>query len=226
MKRIERPKSISGEVIGQIRQSIVSGDLRLGEELSERQLAERLGVSKTPVREALAQLKLEGLVRASPHKGVTVFTLSAVEVREMCELRQTLESAALRLAMQRNPQALLAAMDDTIGAMRRAQQDQDGKSYLAADTLFHLHFLEHCGNAYLAETYRMHLGKIAALRTHLAQKPQHTEMSFQEHQLMHRLLSGGKVGEGLDVLDRHIDRTKTTYSNTIEDIAAADRASA
>jgi DNA-binding GntR family transcriptional regulator len=225
MKPIERPKSLSGEVAGQIRKSIIGGDLKLGEELSERQLAERLGVSKTPVREALAQLKLEGLVRSSPHKGVTVFTLSAVEVREMCELRQTLESAALRFAMQRNPQALVAAMADTIEAMRRAQQQKDRKSYLAADTLFHLQFFEHCGNAYLAETYRIHLGKIAALRTHLAQKPQHTEMSYQEHQLMHDLLSADKVAEGLAVLDRHIDRTKTTYSNTIEDIAAADRAS-
>jgi DNA-binding GntR family transcriptional regulator len=225
MKRIERPKSITVEVAGQIRQSIVSGDLKLGEELSERQLAERLGVSKTPVREALAQLKLEGLVRASPHKGVTVFTLSAVEVREICELRQTLESAALRLAMLRNPEALLAAMAETIQAMRTAQGARDAKSYLAADTLFHLHFLEHCGNAYLVETYRMHLGKIAALRTHLAQKPQHMEMSYEEHQRMHRLLSEGRIAEGLDVLDRHIDRTKTTYSNTIDDIAAADRVS-
>ena len=55
MKPIERPQSMSGEVASRIREAIISGDLGLGEEVSERQLAERLGVSKTPVREALAQ---------------------------------------------------------------------------------------------------------------------------------------------------------------------------
>ena len=224
MRPIDRPKSIAEEVLVRLREAIVGGDLGLGEELSERQLALRLGVSKTPVREALAQLRLEGLVRTSPPKGVTVFTLSAREVREICELRQTLETAAMRLAMLRYPADLLAALGTTVAAMRAALADADLKGYLAADTLFHLRFFEFCGNVYLLETYQMHLGKIAALRTHLAQKPQHTEMSFDEHLTMQDLLAGGRIEEAAAVLDAHIDRTKRTYSSTIEDIAAADRA--
>lgn len=224
MRPIDRPKSIAEEVLDRLREAIVSGDLGLGEELSERQLAIRLGVSKTPVREALAQLRLEGLVKASPPKGVTVFTLSATEVREICELRQTLETAAMRLAMARRADALLETLGATIGTMREALAAGDLKAYLAADTRFHLHFFEFCGNTYLLETYQMHLGKIAALRTHLAQKPQHTEMSFDEHLTMQALLAGGRVDEAVQVLDAHIDRTKRTYSSTIEDIAAADRA--
>ena len=226
MKPIERPRSITGEVAGRLRQAIISGDLALGEDLSERQLAEKLGVSKTPVREALAQLRLEGLVRASPPRGVTVFTLSAEEIREMCELRQALEVAAMRLAMERNPKSLVAALEEVLKQMTAALARGDLKAYLAADTLFHLRFLENCGNRHLLETYRMHIGKIAALRTHLAQKPQHTSMSFQEHKQMVEKLSAGDVAGSLAVLDRHIDRTKTTYSNTIEDIAAADRMTA
>lgn len=210
--------------MGQIRSAIISGDLKLGEELSERQLAESLGVSKTPVREALAQLRLEGLVRGSPHRGVSVFTLSATEVREMCELRQTFEAAALKFAMERNPSALLAALDDSLGRMERALRVQDLKSYLAEDTLFHSRFFEFCGNSYLLETYQMHVGKIAALRTHLAQRPQHTDKSFQEHREICRVLEAGDLAASLDILDRHIDRTKRSYSSTIEDIAAADRA--
>lgn len=226
MKPIKRPGSITGEVAGRLRQAIISGDLALGEDLSERQLAEKLGVSKTPVREALAQLRLEGLVRASPPRGVTVFTLSAEEIREMCELRQALEVAAMRLAMERNPKSLVAALEEVLKQMTAALARGDLKAYLAADTLFHLRFIENCGNRHLLETYRMHIGKIAALRTHLAQKPQHTSMSFQEHKQMVEKLSAGDVAGSLAVLDRHIDRTKTTYSNTIEDIAAADRMAA
>jgi DNA-binding GntR family transcriptional regulator len=224
MRPIDRPKSIGEEVLDRLREAIVSGDLGLGEELSERQLALRLGVSKTPVREALAQLRLEGLVRASPPKGLAVFTLSATEVREICELRQTLETAAMRHAMRRNPEETIAAIDATIATMRAALAAGDIKGYLAADTLFHLRFFQFCGNAYLLETYQMHLGKVAALRTHLAQKPQHTEMSFEEHLTMRELLSRDRIEEAAAVLDAHIDRTKKSYSSTIEDIAAADRA--
>ena len=89
-----------------MRESIVSGDLELGSALSERALAEKLGVSKTPVREALAQLRVEGLVRIYPQRGAYVFTLSAREVIEICEFRQTLEAAALRLAVERHPKDL------------------------------------------------------------------------------------------------------------------------
>ena len=224
MKPIQRPQSITGEVAGRIRQAIISGDLALGEDLSERTLAERLSVSKTPVREALAQLRLEGLVRASPPRGVTVFTLSAEEIREMCELRQALEVAALRLAMERNPERLVASLAEVVEQMTTALAGGDIKAYLAADTLFHLRFLEHCGNNHLLETYKMHVGKIAALRTHLATKPQHTDMSFREHRLMVEKLAAGDVIGSLAILDQHIDRTKKTYSSSIQDIAAADRA--
>ena len=226
MKPIERPRSITGEVAGRIREAIISGDLALDEDLSERQLAEKLGVSKTPVREALAQLRLEGLVRASPPRGVSVFTLSAEEIREMCEMRQALEVAAMRLAMERNPESLIAALGEVIDRMTAALANGDVKAYLAADTLFHLRFLENCGNSHLLETYKMHVGKIAALRTHLAQKPQHTDMSYREHRLMLEKLAAGDVAGSLAILDQHIDRTKKTYSSTIEDVAAADRTGA
>ena len=80
MRPIERPRSLTGTVLAQLRESIVSGDLELGAALSERVLAEKLGVSKTPVREALAQLRVEGLVRIYPQRGAYVFTLSARRV--------------------------------------------------------------------------------------------------------------------------------------------------
>src|SRR5690606_32899272 len=96
---IERPESLTESVIKRLRAAIVSGDFALGQPLSERQLAELLEVSKTPVREALAQLRLEGLVRIQPQRGALVFTLSQREVVEICELRQALEASALRRAM-------------------------------------------------------------------------------------------------------------------------------
>ena len=97
------------------------------------------------------------------------------------------------------------------------------KAYLDEDTRFHLCFFKHCGNSLMAQNYGMFVGKIAALRTHLAHKPQHTELSFREHEEMLDAVSRGDSAAALAVLDVHIARTKETYSAGVTDIAAADK---
>jgi DNA-binding GntR family transcriptional regulator len=226
MKPIERPRSLTETVLARLRESIVSGDLELGSALSERVLALKLGVSKTPVREALAQLRLEGLVRIFPQRGAYVFTLSAREVVEICEFRRTLEVAALRFAAERRPQELIADLKAVVADMEQARAAKDTKAYLRADTRFHQAFFRHCGNGYLVDTYELHVGKIAALRTHLAGKPLHTEMSYAEHVRITELVAHGRLAEALGVLDDHIGRTRSTYSAEIEDIAVADKQAA
>jgi DNA-binding GntR family transcriptional regulator len=225
MRPITRPKSLSAAVLDRLRQSIVQGDLALGQPLSERQLAENFGVSKTPVREALAQLRLEGLVRIVPQRGAFVFTLSAREVMNMCELRLTLEAAALRLAFERDRDGLLQGLTGTVLEMEKARAAHDPRAYLNADTVFHEIFFRTCGNPLLADTYAIYVGKIAAVRTHLAVKPLHTERSFEEHQDILSSLKDGNLLKTLKILDRHIGRTKTTYAEHVEDIAAADNRS-
>src|SRR4029078_266097 len=91
---IQRPDSLTEIALQQVRAAIIEGTLPLGSPISEAQLAAALGISKTPVREALAQLRMEGLVTIVPQSGTYVFTLSATEVVEICELRQTLDTRA------------------------------------------------------------------------------------------------------------------------------------
>lgn len=224
MPPIERPQSLSETVLSHLRQAIVQGDIELGQPLFERQLAVELGVSKTPVREALAELRREGLVRIVPQKGAFVFTLSAQEVSELCELRVTLESAALRLAMERNGSAFARDMDTVVRRMGAARAKGDERAYLKEDTVFHALFFDHCGNQYMRRAYDMVVGKIAALRTHLATKPLHTKKSFKEHQAMLSAVQHQDIERTLSILDVHIGRTRKTYATEIEDIAAADRA--
>jgi DNA-binding GntR family transcriptional regulator len=223
VKPIERPESLTESTVKRLREAIVSGSLELGQPLSERQLAELLEVSKTPVREALAQLRLEGLVRILPQRGAFVFTLSQQEVVEICELRQALESFALRAAIARNPQRFADALGAVVDRMRKARARRDVQAYLSEDTRFHQCFFDHCGNSLMAKNYGMFVGKIAALRTHLAHKPQHTELSFREHEEMLGAVSRGDSAAALGVLDVHIARTKESYSAGVTDIAAADK---
>lgn len=220
---IERPRSLTQSALVQIRDAIVEGDLALGQPLSERGLSEMLNISKTPVREALAQLRLEGLVRSYPQRGACVFSLSAEEVVEMCELRWALESASLRLAIERGGQAFRSALASIVEAMRAAKAVGDGKAYLRYDTAFHSCFCEYSRNGLMARTYALFAGKVAAVRTHLSHKPHHTELSFTEHRSMLEAIERGDEPGALAILDVHIARTRTTYAASIQDIAAADR---
>jgi DNA-binding GntR family transcriptional regulator len=219
MRPIERPPSLVDAVASQLRELIVSGELALGQQLSERNLAAAFNVSKTPVREALAQLKTEGLVKIAAQRGATVFTLSGQEVADICEWRQTLESAALRMAFERDLDRLIAGLGKVVDEMTKAREKSDTKGYLAQDTAYHNVFFQCCGNRLFVDTYDLMQAKIAALRTHLSVKPRHTEQSYAEHQEILDALKRKSIEVALACLARHIDRTRQTYSLSIADIS-------
>jgi DNA-binding GntR family transcriptional regulator len=224
MSPIIRPRSLGETVLTRLRDDIVHGELELGELLSERVLAEKLGVSKTPVRESLVRLEMEGLVRIVPQRGAFVFTMSSDEVAKFSEFRLMLEASALRFAADREPEELAADLADIVERMTRARNRKDLRGYLDADTAFHEAIFAHCQNSYLRNAYALHVGKIAALRTHLASKPLHTEKSYAEHKEIAQLLAEGALQEALAVLDIHVERYRLTYASGVDDIAAADRA--
>ena len=212
MQPINRAASLKESVVQSLRRSIVTGELALGQALSERTLAEKLNVSKTPVREALAQLRVECLVHAIPQRGAYVFTPNRIEVVEMCELRQALESAALRMAIERHPDEAEHELAAIVKRMEAALGDEDRTAYLIEDTLFHQALFASCGNSLLVQTYEMHVGKISALRTHLAQRPGHTALSFAEHKGILQAVRQRDVTHALATLDTHIGRTRWSYS--------------
>lgn len=218
----QRPKSLTESVLEHLREQIVSGKLELGAAISERQLAESLNVSKTPVREALAQLRNEGLVDVVPQKGAYVFSLSAREVIEICEFRIALETAALKTVLERNPGPFVKDVEKTVTAMDEALAAGDVTTYLGLDTEFHAAAFRHCENHYMSESYNRYAGKIAALRTHLAAKPMHTKLSFGEHVELLEAFRRRDMPDVENILLKHIGRTKHTYSESIEDIAKAD----
>ncbi|SMX47817.1 GntR family transcriptional regulator [Maliponia aquimaris] len=222
MAQINRPKSLTETVLEHLREQIVSGAYELGAALSERQLAEELNVSKTPVRESLVQLKTEGLVTILPQRGAFVFTLSAREVIEICEFRIAIEMAALHLAIKRDRAALVADITGVVDRMGKARAKGDAKEYLRLDSAFHAAFFSHCGNHYLKDSYDRYVGKIAALRTHLSVKPMHTKLSFEEHKALRDVLADGSDAQIAAILEAHIGRTRESYAETVEDIAAAD----
>jgi DNA-binding GntR family transcriptional regulator len=215
IKQISRPKSLTEIAVEYIREAIAKGDLGLGHPVSESILASSLGISKTPVREALAQLKIEGLVKIFPQKGTFVFTMNEQEVIEICEFRYTLESAALELATKRNRQAFLKELKEIETRMSIARREKREDQYLDLDADFHLLFFKYCDNQFMDEAYRMIVARVAAIRTHLAAVPRHTEKSYNEHKNMTKCIEENRLDDALKTLDEHISRTKESAARHI-----------
>lgn len=210
---LERPKSLRELALEHLRNSIIDGSLKMGQVLSERKISEELGVSKSPVREALAQLRDEGLVSIEPQKGARVFSLSEPEVAQICDFRQAIETAAFELALQRDPKGLADEMQRVVKDMERERSRGNEKGYLSLDTAFHHLIFEHAGNDYLTASYTRYIGKIAALRTHLAKLPQHTDLSFDEHRKIAAAVREGDMAKIKSLLMEHIDRTRQAYKS-------------
>lgn len=167
MQPITPPKSLTEVTADRIRDAIVSGELPLGSKLSEQRLADTLGVSRSPVRDALATLQSEGLVNVSPKRGSFVFTPDLREVDEICEHRAVLECAALRMGIDRNHTMLIEHQQRAISAMQIAIQTEDAKAYTGGDMLFHRAIVESSGNRSIIRAYHHTISPIKALRTHL-----------------------------------------------------------
>lgn len=223
VKEIERPQSLSELATVRLREAIVNGEFGLGEALSEAALATKFKISKTPVRHALAQMRVEGLVEVYPQSGTFVFTVSAGDLMQLCEHRLVLEKAALILAFERNYDALCRQLRATTKSMDRARNRPDVRRYLTLDTEFHRVILKLADNQYLLESYNLIEAKTAAIRTHLAGRPFQSEQSFAEHEQIVTLLESGELDAAIRVLEYHIERYSRCYDPDTDDIAARER---
>lgn len=222
LRVLQRPKSLTALAVDEIRARIVRGELGLGAPLSENALALELGVSKTPIREALLQLKMEGLVSIQPQRGSFVFDMSVDEIRQLGELRETLEVTALRRAVARNRTALVADLAAVAEGMAKAVADVDAGSYRVLDAEYHRALFEHSGNRYLADCYAGLAFRIQALRARLCSDPALNAVSLADHRRLRDLIAAGDDQAAEALLVAHMTRTIGDYFESMGAAAAAD----
>lgn len=137
------------EVVAVLRDRVYSGVYRPGTRLLQDQLATELGISRTPLREALRMLEQEGLVRMQPGKGVRVVSGDVPALLAAYEVRRVMDGLAARLAAQHADPSGLKALEDTIDAQQKALSPWTPESYTAANVEFHAQIMVASSNEFV-----------------------------------------------------------------------------
>lgn len=209
--RVERPKTLTELAIARIREAIVDGRYRFGEQLSEASLATGLGISKTPVREALLRLQGEGLVQVHPQRGSFVFSLDETGVRDVCRFREIIECAALGEAMQSDGSGLRKRLERNIEQMARAHETHDLAALPRLDQAFHEAIVSACRNPYLQGSYSLVAHKIRALRSRLPEENERVGHCQANHERIVEAVRSADVKRSQTLLAEHIRDTLQSY---------------
>jgi len=200
---IERPRSLTEIVVEQIRDLIVSGKLKLGDQLSESTLANQLGVSRTPVREAFLRLESERLVEVRPQRGTFVFEFDAGKLRELCELREVLETGAFRIGLSHERARYIDRLAGEVAAAKNVGP-LDPAEYQPFDTAFHEAIVSGSGNAELIEAYSRISGRIRTIRFRLSGGRSQIEGSQRDHAEIVALTVAGRDEAAMRCLAAHV----------------------
>jgi len=202
---------LTEHVVQRLRHAIMDGELPMGAALSESKLAAALGISRSPVRDALAALARQGLIVVEPQRASFVFLPTQQDIRSLCEFRCMLEVQAMRLAVERQYAQTLAQLHAVAQDVTRAIRARDNLRRARADSAFHAVAIANSGNPYLHHAWQLVAGKVGALRANLAQ-PAMQAQSNAEHLDIVAKLKARDIDGALDALQTHILKMSDRYS--------------
>src|SRR4030043_131554 len=157
---IKNTKSIRQKIYDHLREQLLSGEIPPHQHLVETKIAKEIGTSRTPVREALHNLELEGLIESIPRVGYVVKSVKEAEVEEICEIRKAIEEVATRWAIEKAPQRLVEELRKNISISEEKAIHGDPKSFIDLDAQFHEIITKMSGSKRLQELAQ-------ALRRHM-----------------------------------------------------------
>jgi DNA-binding GntR family transcriptional regulator len=190
-----------------VREMVLGGELEPGSVLNQAILARQIGVSTTPLREALRRLAQQGLVELGAHRDARVAPLDAAEARDLVELRQDLDPLAAGLAAQRRTAADLAEMADSLARLESLAPDPS-PAQLASHRRFHAALYRASHNALLVETLDGLWDTADRYRRHglqVERSPEERALKAREHTLLFEAIVEGDGDTAADVMRTHIE---------------------
>ena len=199
---------LAHRVYEELRRAIVASEFDAGEPLTEHGLCARFGVSRTPVREALARLERDLLVRVVPKKGAFVRTLSHDEIRQLYEIREALEALAVRLAAPRLSGEELAGFETRFRALRSQGTRLAYPDVRTLGEEFHRHLVKVADNPRLAELLEQIRERIQSVWTLSMVAPRRLQALVREHLALLEALRRGDARRAERLMVEHVRRVR------------------
>lgn len=207
-------------VFNTLRQAILKGELEPGERLMEIQLAERLGVSRTPIREAIRKLELEGLVLMIPRKGAEVANISETSLREVLEVRRSLEELAIELACHRISEETLTELEQAEEAFAEAIRKGEAMDIAESDERYHDVIYQATENSRLVQILNNLREQMYRYRLEYIKDEDKRQILIVEHERILHALKSHNIQEAKSAVREHIDNQQLTVSKNIKERTA------
>lgn len=202
-------------VFNTLRQAILRGELKPGERLMEIQLANKLGVSRTPIREALRKLELEGLVNMVPRKGAEVADITEKSLRDVLEVRKALEELSVQLACEKITEEEIEELKRVAERFKDTLDDQDVTKIAEADVAFHDVIYTATDNQKLILLLNNLREQMYRYRVEYLKKEEAYPQFIAEHEELIDNISKRNKEEATRIMCEHIDNQVATVINVI-----------
>lgn len=202
-------------VFNTLRQAILRGELKPGERLMEIQLANKLGVSRTPIREALRKLELEGLVNMVPRKGAAVADITEKSLRDVLEVRKALEELSVQLACEKITEEEIEELKRVAERFKDTLDDQDVTKIAEADVAFHDVIYTATDNQKLILLLNNLREQMYRYRVEYLKKEEAYPQLIAEHEELIDNISKRNKEEATRIMCEHIDNQVATVINVI-----------
>jgi len=208
--------SLSRQAYSALRSAILNRELVPGSKVSVRPISEALGLSPTPIKEALLALEREGLVTAITNRGYYVPTFGAIDVPEIYELREALESLSARLAVRRGDPALAVKLNALLKEQRSCARHEDLEHYGDLDLEFHRALWEASGNRRLVQAAETLAGQLRLLISTSAMVPGRLDSSLAEHGEIIDSIKEGSEARAARAMSKHVQRAGEALAAHLE----------
>lgn len=188
-----------------IRKAILNGELEPGERLMETQLGEKLGVSRTPIREAIRKLELEGLVVMVPRKGAQVAQFTIKDIEDVLQVRASLEALAAKLACRHMDERSFLKLQLIITEYEYAAKEDDIEVMIQKDIEFHDTIALASQNDKLIQLYNNMREQVQRYRIAYLKNTEQSNAVIAEHNEILKALKGGEEEIAADLATKHIE---------------------
>ena len=195
-------------VFNTLRQAILTGELKPGERLMELHLADRLGVSRTPVREAIRRLELEGLVTMIPRRGAEVARITEKSMSDVLEVRRTLDALCAELACDRITEEGLARLRKACDQFEQCVGTKDSRKIAQADVALHDIIVEATGNRRLVQMVHNLSEQMYRYRFEYIKDSSQHETLVKEHRIIYESIVNKDKDTAAAAAKLHIDNQK------------------